>query len=146
MSAHLCLIAWNEPIGRSELHAHLRVLDRHVEHELRAADHLVGESDRGLVERLAQRGPTGTRLPSGVAFTPENSRRACFRVWSIVASAGAGEARGVAVDGEERDAVGARRPGQAGDHDDEVRGGDRRSRTSSRRRARTRRHRRGLPS
>ena len=38
----------------AELHAVLRVLDRHVEHELRAAHHLVGERDRGLVERLAR--------------------------------------------------------------------------------------------
>ena len=39
----------------AELHAVLGVLHRHVEHELRAAHHLVGERDRGLVERLAVR-------------------------------------------------------------------------------------------
>ena len=36
----------------AELDAHLGVLDRHLEHLLGAADHLVREGDRSLVERF----------------------------------------------------------------------------------------------
>ncbi len=52
MSAHLCLIAWNEPIGTAELHAHLRVFDGHLQHPLGAADLLGRERDGSEIEHL----------------------------------------------------------------------------------------------
>ena len=59
----------------AELHADLRVLDRHLEHDLRAAHHLVGERDRGLVERLARTRPSPRPAsPSGVGLRRRRTR------------------------------------------------------------------------
>src|SRR5437763_873367 len=108
--------------GATELHAHLRVLDRHLEHLLRAADHLVRQTHGRLVERLrrgspscaglAQRsggdvGEVETRLLPGLVHRRQRRAR---------------EAGRVTVDGEERDAVLAAGTGEPRDGDERVRG------------------------
>src|SRR2546421_9939868 len=108
--------------GPTELHAHLRVVDRHLEHLLRAPDHLVRQAHGRLVERLRQRRPSRARFtqrPGG------DVREVEARLLPGLVHRGERRARQagrVTVDGEERDAVlaaGAREPGHG---DDRVRG------------------------
>ena len=57
----------------AELHARLRVVDRHLEQPLRAADHLARERGRRLVERLRERAPRrAPASPSSSARAPSN--------------------------------------------------------------------------
>jgi hypothetical protein len=103
----------------AELNPHLRVLDRHLEHLLSPADHLVHDADRGLVEGLGQRCPA----LAGLAERPgRHARELEAGLLAGLVHRGEGcsaEAVGVAVDGEERDAVLTRRPRGARDHDDQ---------------------------
>src|SRR5436305_9510612 len=91
--------------GPPELHAHLRVVDCHLQHLLRAADHLVRQSHGRLVERLRQRRPSRAWLAQRAggdvgevepSLLPGLAHR---RQWRTR------EAGRVTVDGEERDAV-----------------------------------------
>ena len=104
----MCLIAWNEPIGRPNWTPHLGVLDGHLEHLLGAADLLGGEADGDEVEHPRQHVPA-------VALGPDQPGRRVVEL-ELGLLAGlvhrrqrrAGEARGVAVDGEQADAGGVR--------------------------------------
>src|SRR5437588_9592412 len=63
--------------GTAELHSHLRVVDRHLQHLLRAADHLVRQAHGRLVERLRQRRPSRARFtqrPGGAVREVEARR------------------------------------------------------------------------
>ena len=86
MSAHLCLMAWNEPIGRpnwTRTFAYSTDMSRTCWAPPTIS---LARRHRGLVEGLGQRGPSDPGSPSGRAATPSNSSLACLRVWSIVAS------------------------------------------------------------
>ena len=87
MSAHLCLIAWNEPIGRPNC---TRTLAYSTDiSSTFCAPPIISfdERDRGLVERLAR--TRASRRPArraASAATLSNSSFACLRVMSIVES------------------------------------------------------------
>ena len=125
MSAHLCLMAWNEPIGPAELHAVLGVLHGGLEHLLGAADLLGGERHRGEVEHPLE------RAPAGALGADERGRRVGQLDLGLLAGlvhggqVRAGDAGAVGVDREQRHAaVGL------GGHDERGRPGRRRARTS----------------
>ena len=54
MSASMCLIAWNEPIGRPKAKRSERVVARHLERAVGAAHLLEGHQHRGAVEHAAR--------------------------------------------------------------------------------------------
>ena len=86
MSAHLCLMAWKLPMGRPNW---IRVLaystdassTRCAPPTCSAASATAARSS--VFVRPASAPPS---VPISVAGVPENSRRACLRVWSIVGS------------------------------------------------------------
>ncbi len=87
MSAHLCLMAWNEPIGRpncTRTFAYSTDISSTfcAPPTISLARHTAAWSS--VFDSAAQPRPGS---PSGLADTPAKSRRACLRVWSIVASA-----------------------------------------------------------
>src|ERR1700730_701218 len=108
--------------GPPELHAHLRVVDCHLQHLLRAPDHLLRQTHDRLVERLRQRRPSRARLaqrPGGDVREVETSLlpglvHRCERRTR--------ETCRIHVGGEERDAVLAAGAGEPGHGDDRVRG------------------------
>ena len=106
----------------AELDAHLGVLDRHLEHLLRTADHLVGRHRGGLVEGLRQCGPAGPRLAERRGRHVGELELGLLAGLVHGRERGAGETGGAGVDREERDAVLAGRALEAGGHDDEVGG------------------------
>jgi hypothetical protein len=101
----------------TELHAHLGVLDGHLEHLLGATDLLGGEADGGEVEHAAEDAPA---LALGADQRGRGVRELELGLLAGLvhrAERGAGEARGAAVDGEQAHAL----VGAGGD-DDQVRG------------------------
>ena len=61
MSASMCLIAWKEPIWPAEGHALQRVVARHLQRPVGAADLLEGDEHRGAVEHLGRIAPALAR-------------------------------------------------------------------------------------
>ena len=87
MSAHLCLIAWKEPIGRPNCTRSLAYCTAISSTSCppptcSAASATTARSN--TVEIVSQPVPS---VPIKVAGTPAYSKRACLRVWSIVDSA-----------------------------------------------------------
>ena len=87
MSAHLCLMAWNDPIGRPNCTRTLAystdMSSTFCAPPTISFDDIAAAWSR-VFESAAQPAPGS---PSGVAATSANSSLACLRVWSIVASA-----------------------------------------------------------
>ncbi len=102
MSASLCLIAWNEPIGRPKAIALLRVGACHLEAGLRAADLLEGDA----APRRGRAALDG--VPAAGAVAEQLGRRAVERDAGLLAGRVeglervAGDARAVEVDEDER--------------------------------------------
>ena len=120
MSANLCLVAWNEPIGDAELHPLLGVLQRHVEDRLRGADHLHRERDRGFLDRAPKRRSRRTAVTEDAVRGDAHAIEADVREAPAAVERPDGRARG----GRTRNHDGAHavvaRAGIARDHDDLV--------------------------
>ena len=116
MSAHLCLMAWNEPIGRpnwTRTLAYSTAISSTFWAPPTCSAARPTAARSSTVDSDAQPAPS---VPSRRAGVSANSSLACLRVWSIVDSGGAGEPGGVAVDGEQAHAAAGagRRPALAG--------------------------------
>ena len=87
MSAHLCLIAWNDPIGRPNC-TRTFAYSTDISSTFCAPPTIslddIAAAWSSVFDSAAQPAPGS---PSGVAATLANSSLACLRVWSIVASA-----------------------------------------------------------
>src|ERR1700724_1939768 len=84
MSAHLCLIAWKLPIGRPNW---IRVLAYSTDaSRTRCAPPTCSAASATAARSsvLDRPGSAPPSVPISVAGVPENSSRACLRVWSIV--------------------------------------------------------------
>ena len=85
MSAHLCLMAWNEPIGRPNC-------TRSLAYCTAVSSTFWAPPTCSAASATAARSSTRSRVvqpapsvPMSVAGAPSNSILACLRVWSIVA-------------------------------------------------------------
>ena len=119
MSASLCLIAWNERDRATEGEASERVLARHVQRRLRAADLLEGQQDGGAVEQALDAAASPRRpSPSGSRGAHRRSRGArASGSGSTVETAPGGHRARPGRRGRAR----ARRPPRGpGEHDREV--------------------------
>ena len=117
MSAHLCLIAWNDPIGRPNCTRTLAYSTAISSTFWRPADLLGGEADGGQVEHA------GHEVPPAALGPDQPGRRVGELQPGLLAGLvhrrqrGAGQPGGVALDGEQADAgVGA------GEHQHEIGG------------------------
>ena len=107
--------------GPVELHAGLRVVGRHLEASLGAAERLGGERDRGAIEACAAAPAAEPMREARSTRTSRSSTVASRRVGSSAGIRCADDARRARVDDEERHAVVARGPGSARRHDEKVR-------------------------
>jgi hypothetical protein len=82
MSTSLCLMAWNEAMGRPKA----TVLAGHVEGGLGAAHLFEGDEDGGAVEDALGQRPAFAGRAEGSTAAPSKMRWACERVGSIVAT------------------------------------------------------------
>ena len=105
MSAHLCLIAWNEPIGRPNC-------TRTLAYSTAISSTFWAPPTCSAARPTAARSSTvdstfqpSPSVPISVAGVSANSSLACLRVWSIVDSAVRVRPAGIAVDGEQADAL-----------------------------------------
>ena len=87
MSAHLCLMAWNEPMGRPNC---TRTLAYSTDMSRQRWAPPTCSAARATAARSSTASSTGHPCPSSpisVASTPSNVSLACLRVWSMVDSA-----------------------------------------------------------
>ena len=75
MSASLCWMAWNEPIGTSNCYALLRVRERHVEEPARGADELGRERHVGACRASRRRRPSVARRAASGDVDLEDATR-----------------------------------------------------------------------
>src|SRR5581483_10454536 len=105
MSAHLCLMAWNEPMGRPNC-------TRTFAYSTAISSTFCAPPTCSAASATAARSSTRSStdqpapsVPMRVAGVPENSSFACLRVWSVVASGDEDEIRRVPVEHEHLRAV-----------------------------------------